>query len=689
MAKKSSVINVAVLGDAKKLKKTLDGAEKRVGKFSDKVGKSMKVAGAAIGALGVAGAAAVLKLGSEFEKVERTLRVGTGATGDALEALVASTRNLAKKVPADFESISNAVADINTRLGLTGTELEDFSEQMLNLSRITGSDLKGNISSVTRVLGDWGDMAGTAGGAADFLFSVAQSTGIEFASLSNQLVNYGAPLRQIGFDFEQSALLIGKFEKEGVNAELVLGSLRQALGKMAREGEPAIETFQRTTEAIKNAGTASEANMLALDLFGARAGPDMAAAIREGRFELDDYFDLMEGGGDRINVAAKSTETLQEKFTLLKNRLVVALAPAITKAFDVIVQAMDAIGPIAEDVVRWFKDFTASDRFRRFQAFMETTMGEVRIIIGQVSERLREFADFFKTYISPIIEAQVKAIMVVFRSLWDVIKDVVGLIQAIFRGDMAAAWEHFKDLVVNVVGLIIDLFVKLPMNILNAAKPLIGKFALIVADFAVHLVGKIISLIAAMPGKIVELLAVIGKDVLQAGKDLGGWIIDGIVKAIRGAAGALWDALKSIIPSVGDLFGDLLGGLNPFGGSKKSSRRTNRQVNPEGDRRGAPGLGGGIASQLDLARGSLDWFQNPETIQWFRSHGALSQFQQFSGTGDVAGMEAFVASGGSSGTGANIVVNVAGSVTSEGDLVENIRQGLLKSQQSGNQLVLN
>ena len=689
MAKKSSVINVAVLGDAKKLKKTLDGAEKRVGKFSDKVGKSMKVAGAAIGALGVAGAAAVLKLGSEFEKVERTLRVGTGATGDALEALVASTRNLAKKVPADFESISNAVADINTRLGLTGTELEDFSEQMLNLSRITGSDLKGNISSVTRVLGDWGDMAGTAGGAADFLFSVAQSTGIEFASLSNQLVNYGAPLRQIGFDFEQSALLIGKFEKEGVNAELVLGSLRQALGKMAREGEPAIETFQRTTEAIKNAGTASEANMLALELFGARAGPDMAAAIREGRFELDDYFDLMEGGGDRINVAAKSTETLQEKFTLLKNRLVVALAPAITKAFDVIVQAMDAIGPIAEDVVRWFKDFTASDRFRRFQAFMETTMAEVRIIIGQVSERLREFADFFKTYISPIIEAQVRAIMVVFRSLWDVIKDVVGLIQAIFRGDMAAAWEHFKDLVVNVVGLIIDLFVKLPMNILNAAKPLIGKFALIVADFAVHLVGKIISLIAAMPGKIVELLAVIGKDVLQAGKDLGGWIIDGIVKAIRGAAGALWDALKSIIPSVGDLFGDLLGGLNPFGGSKKSSRRTNRQVNPEGDRRGAPGLGGGIASQLDLARGSLDWFQNPETISWFRSSGALDQFQQFKATGDVAGMDAFVASGGSSGSGANIVVNVTGSVTTEGDLVENIRQGLLRSQQSGNQLVLN
>ena len=70
----------------------------------------------------------------------------------------------------------------------------------------------------------------------------------------------------------------------------------------------------------------------------------------------------------------------------------------------------------------------------------------------------------------------------------------------------------------------------------------------------------------------------------------------------------------------------------------------------------------------------------------FRKHGALDQFQQFKATGDVAGMDAFVAGGMKGGT--NVVVNVAGSVTSEGDLVENIRQGLLKSQQSGKQLVL-
>ena len=49
------------------------------------------------------------------------------------------------------------------------------------------------------------------------------------------------------------------------------------------------------------------------------------------------------------------------------------------------------------------------------------------------------------------------------------------------------------------------------MRILNAAKPLIGKFALIVSDFAVHLVGKIIGLVQAMPDKIVQLLGAIAQ----------------------------------------------------------------------------------------------------------------------------------------------------------------------------------
>ena len=57
-------------------------------------------------------------------------------------------------------------------------------------------------------------------------------------------------------------------------------------------------------------------------------------------------------------------------------------------------------------------------------------------------------------------------------------------------------------------------------------------------------------------------------------------------------------------------------------------------------------------------------------------------FSKFRSAGDVAGMGDFVARGG------NVTVNVAGSVVTEGQLVENIREGLLLSQRSGRQLVM-
>jgi hypothetical protein len=131
--------------------------------------------------------------------------------------------------------------------------------------------------------------------------------------------------------------------------------------------------------------------------------------------------------------------------------------------------------------------------------------------------------------------------------------------------------------------------------------------------------------------------------------------------------------------------------MNPFdGGDKKTSnRRTSslRQATTAATAQ-ATNLGGGIASQLDLSRGSTDWFQNPETIMAFRGKGLMDEFNKFRSSGDVAGMEAFAAAGWKDPGGSTVVVNVAGSVTTEGELVENIRQGLLKSQQSGKQLVL-
>ena len=738
-------VKIRIAGDAALLNKTLKGVSKRMGGLA-KVGKTAGLGMAA--GIGV-GVAAIVKLGSTMESVERTIRVGTGATGDALDGLMDITKNLAGKVPSDFESIATAVADINTRLGLTGDDLEDFSEQMLNLSRITGTDLQGNIQGVSRVLGDWGDQAGTAAGAADYLFSIAQSTGIEFSQLSRNLVAYGAPLRQIGFDFETSAALIGKFEKEGVNAELVLGSLRQALGKMAREGEPAIETFRRTTDAIKNAGTASEANKLALELFGARAGPDMAAAIREGRFELDDYFEIMDGGGDRINTAAKETETLGEKLTILKNRVILALTPVVEKAFAAITRAFEALAPHVELLVARFREFLQSEQFQRFQRQVSQALNKLAQVFERVKAKVKEFvrenpeavfaalavvigtvlvgaiaavvaafatllspavlvvagiaavaagvtyawkefevfrdivhgvADFFQDNVVPIFKAAIGGIVEAFESLWDTIEEVVGFIQAIFRGDMEDAWNHLKGAAGAAIGFIVDLFIGLPMDIINAAKPLMGKFALIVADFTTGLFFKIRDLVQQIPGKIVEFITAVGADLVRLGGTIASWIGNGILAGISTLKDAVLGALEDLIP---DWIPDW---LNPFSGNKEKQSLSGgkRKMIPDSN---SPDWSSYIAG-LGIPKGAQYQFD------------PLTGRSELVDAGDQLGLGAptisasrLAALGASPATvlqtsPTEVVINVQGSVVTEGELVENVRLGLLKSQRSGRELVL-
>lgn len=306
-------------------------------------GKAALAAGAVAAGGAVVAGKAFISAGRDWDNATDAIRIGTGATGRALKGLEADFKSVVKGVPSDMASVSTAIADLNTRLGLSGRPLRDLSTQFLNLSRITGTEVSANIASMTRVFGDWDVATEKQASTLDSLFRASQSTGAGIDKLAEQVVQFGAPLRQLGFTFEESIGLLGKFEKEGVNAELVMGSMRIALGKMAQGGEPAVETFKRIIEEIKGAGSASEANRLAIELFGARAGPDMAAAVREGRFEIGALLETIRGGEDTINKATADTDGFDESWLRFKNNLAAEVGPAAAKFLDDLVLGLEEL----------------------------------------------------------------------------------------------------------------------------------------------------------------------------------------------------------------------------------------------------------------------------------------------------------------------------------------------------------
>ncbi len=433
MAKKS-VIEVKILGDNSNLSKALISSQGQVSSWAGSVAKFGAMAAAATVAAGVAVGVGLFKVGQSFDKEFDKIRTGTGATGDALAGLEGSFKNVLKTVPASFGDAGTAIADLNTRLGLTGKPLKNLAGQFINLSRITGTDVKQNVDDITSVFGDWGIATGDQTKSLDAIYRASQASGIGINDLSSSVVQFGAPLRNLGFGFDESLALLAQFNKTGVNTETVFAGLKAGVGKLAKAGEDVPATFRRVVDEITKMGPGTEATALAIELFGQRAGPDLADAIAGGKFSVDEMLAAVAGGSDTINGAAADTADFAEKWQLFKNRILVGLQPLATKVFDGVGKAMDKLGPKVEPIIAWFSDKLPS-AVAAVQRVFESAWPKIRAAISDVF-------DWLVANAWPKVKAVFDGIVTAAREVYDFFNNnrnaLVGALVAI--GVLFAAW---------------------------------------------------------------------------------------------------------------------------------------------------------------------------------------------------------------------------------------------------------
>jgi phage-related minor tail protein len=284
------------------------------------------VLGAAFGAVAVAAA----KLGGQVDAAFDTIRTGTGATGEALKGLEGDFKAVAGSVRDDIGLVGQVIADLNKRTGQTGEGLRTLAKDILDLSRITGTDAVANVAAATRLFGDWSIATEDQSGALDKLFRTSQATGIGVTNLMETVVAFGSPMRLLGLSFEESIALLGKWEKEGVNSETALTGLKFSVKTLAREGVKAAdmgEAFRRKLDAIK---ASSDPVGESIKVFGLRAGPDLAAAIIEGRFATEDLLAIINDTGETIATATADTEDFGDTLAKVFNKAKVEFGDAFS-----------------------------------------------------------------------------------------------------------------------------------------------------------------------------------------------------------------------------------------------------------------------------------------------------------------------------------------------------------------------
>lgn len=316
----ANTVTITVDADTKK-------AESNVKGMGGKMRSAMKGVAMASGGLTLAAAAAA-KLGQEYQEATNTIAAGTGATGEQLEGLTQSFKDVWKEVPQDAAAVSTAIADINTEMGLEGEQLEDVTKAFLDVSRAMGEEASPMIKAVADSMVAFGVPAEETRSQLDKLTTVSQAVGVPMTNLADTVRKFGPQLQEMGLSLDEATALVGNMEAAGLSASKMMPGLNTAIQKLAKEGVTDISGgLTEMIDRIKNAESDTEAMAIATENFGAGAGVRFKDAIDKGVFSLDDMLEAMGNSEGKVDALGKQTLTTSEKFDIMKNKVKAGLTP--------------------------------------------------------------------------------------------------------------------------------------------------------------------------------------------------------------------------------------------------------------------------------------------------------------------------------------------------------------------------
>ena len=452
-------------------------AGQKISTVGDKVsgvGEKLLPATAAVGAVGTAAAAAFNELDEGYD----TIIQKTGATGDVLDGLQASMRNVLGNLPTDAATAGIAIGEVNTRFGVTGEALEQLSADFIRFAKINKTDVNSSIDNVDAIMRKYNIDASETGSVLGLLTKAGQDTGISMDTLENALKTNGATLKEMGLDLTGSVNLLAQFEANGVDATAALAGLKKAQQNATADGRTLGDALGETVEKIKNTADETEALQIATELFGKKGAAEMTQAIREGRVSVEDLSSSLSDYADTVQSTFEATLDPPDQAKVALNNLKIAGA-------ELGATIMDTLAPILADLVEKVKAFAAwFTNLDDGQKQMIVTIGAVVAALGPaliavgkvisgagtVVSVLGQVTGFVTGTLIPVVGAvplAIAAVILAIAVFGDQIQAVLQAVDNFLQGVFAV---DFTNVFGPVLGEALNVFFANVSNIWDAVK---------------------------------------------------------------------------------------------------------------------------------------------------------------------------------------------------------------------------
>jgi hypothetical protein len=447
------------------------------------LGAGLAIGGAALGAAAAVGTRGVIELDNAMADYQAT----TGATVEETARAAETTEELFRgNLGVDsYREAAEAQAALRSELGLSEDQIDDVADSFVNYARVTGQDTVGAIESMDGILDAWNLNADDSGGIMDQLVRSHQLYGGSVEENAGVLQRLAPQLQAANMGLDDGVGLLNLLAASGIDASKMPQALTQALSKIESP-----EELQQMIDEIAGTEDAFDRARLATELFGPRAGPQLAAALDEGIGGLDDYkisADEAAGATDTAaeaidssfgrqaqlwirNIQGMATDMVQNLGPGIGGVAMAAstLAPSMrglfgllrsgaTGAIPLLLGAVGKIGPMLSGLALGPVGIIVAAVAGLFLAWQTNFLG-IRDIVANVFAWITDVAvPWITTTFGMIVSAVSSAvglIVDVVGTIIDVIAGVFGWISDVAVGSFETAFGAIKAVIETVVGTI-------------------------------------------------------------------------------------------------------------------------------------------------------------------------------------------------------------------------------------------
>jgi TP901 family phage tail tape measure protein len=281
----------------------LDNAAKNIGKSLDKhTGRALKRTTQAF--TGLMAASAVV--GARFDREMTFMGAITQATSQEMEGMTEKARELGRSTMFSATQAAQAMQNL-ARAGMTTNEIMEASGPALMLAGAAGTDMTTATNLLAATLAQFNLDATESSRVTDVFATAITSSLFDVNSLKEAMKYAGTVGQAFGMSIEESTAAVAQFRNIGLEGSLAGTNFRMAMQSAAVETEKKRRTLQKLGltmadinpqyhtfgDILETLGNTSADVGDSLEIFGRRAGANMAGLIDNARQGNDEYGELL------------------------------------------------------------------------------------------------------------------------------------------------------------------------------------------------------------------------------------------------------------------------------------------------------------------------------------------------------------------------------------------------------------